>query len=114
MNPHYLWMTEGLELLTLFVIGPALGIVIAYRAWREKRHNHDSRRYGTRCIALGLAALLLFGFAKWLNADVRTAQYFLQLVSFLLSILSFSACTGYFFSVLLDLWEWQKTTRLQQ
>ena len=114
MNPHYLWLTEGLELLTFFVFGPALGLIIAYMVWRERRHNPAPQRYGTRCIALGLVALLLFGFAKWLNADVRTPQYFVQLASFMLSILSFSACTGYFFSVLLDLWEWHKTTRLKQ
>jgi hypothetical protein len=114
MNPHYLWLTEGLELLTLFAFGPALGAFVAYRAWREGRHNPVPQRHGTRCVALGLAALLLFGFAKWLNADVRAPQYFLQLASFLLSILAFNACWGFFFSVLLDLWKWQKATRMRQ
>ena len=33
MNPHYHWLTEGLELITFFFIAPALAIVIAYKAW---------------------------------------------------------------------------------
>ena len=112
MNPHYLWLTEGLELSTFFVFGPALAIIIAYRVWREKEHTPNPKRYGMWCIVSGGAALILFAFAKWIDADVRTPQYFLQLASVLLSVLSFGVCQGFFLSVLLDLWRWHNTTRL--
>jgi len=112
MNPHYLWLTEGLELLTFFVIGPAFAIVIAYRAWREKEHTSNPKRYGMQCVVSGGAALLLFALAKWIDADVRTPQYFLQLTCVLLSLLSFGVCMGCFFSVLLNLRRWHNTTRL--
>jgi len=52
------------------------------------------------------AALVLFGVAKWLDADIRTPQYFLQLACALLSFLLFGSCVGYFFSVLLRMWHW--------
>jgi hypothetical protein len=114
MNPHYLWLTEGLELLTFFVVAPALAIVVAYRAWRATATDHtpNPKRYGTQCVVSGGAALLLFALARWIDADVRTPQYFLQLTCVLLSLLSFGVCMGCFFSVLLDLWRWHNTTRL--
>jgi len=108
MNPHYHWLTEGLELITFFFIAPALAIVIACRAWR-KRANPE--RHGMRCVASGGAALVLFGVARWLDADIATPQYFLQLACALLSFLLFGACVGHFFSVLLRIWHWHNSTR---
>jgi len=112
MNPDYLWLTGAMELLTVFVVGPVLAIAIAYGAWRGIPQKFNPRRYGTVCIASGVTALLLFGFAKWTNADVRTPEYFLQLTCVLLSGLLFGVCMGSFFAVLLHVWRWHKTTRL--
>jgi hypothetical protein len=100
-----------MQLLTFFVVGPALAIAIAYGAWRGKQQNLNPVRYGMLCITSGVAAFLLFGFAKWINADVRTAQYFLELACVLLSGLFFGVFVGCGFSVLLRLWRWHKTTR---
>jgi hypothetical protein len=47
-----------------------------------------------------------------LNADVRTLQYFLQLVSFLLSGLLFGIFMGCGFSMVLGALCWHKATRL--
>jgi hypothetical protein len=112
MNPEYLWLTGAMQLLTFFVVGPALTIAIAYGAWRAKPQNLNPERYGMLCITSGVAAFLLFGFAKWINADVRTAQYFLELACVLLSGPLFGVFAGCGFSVLLRLWRWHKTTRL--
>lgn len=111
MNPHYLWLTEGLELLTFFVFGPALAFVIAYKAWREKKLAANPKRYGMWCIVAAVVAVILFALAKWIDADVRTPQYFLQLSCLLLSLLSFGVCQGLLFSVLLDMWRWHQKTR---
>jgi hypothetical protein len=111
MNPHYHWVTESLELLTFSVIGPALGTVIAYRAWRQ-RENINPKRCAIRCIASGGTALLLFGFAKWIDADIRTPQYFVQLASVLLCFLLLGVCVGYGFGILLGAWRWHGATRL--
>jgi hypothetical protein len=83
-----------MQLLTFFVVGPALAIAIAYGAWRGKQQNLNPVRYGMLCITSGVAAFLLFGFAKWINADVRTAQYFLELACVLLSGLFFGVFVG--------------------
>lgn len=101
-----------MQLLTLFVVGPAIAIAIAYAAWRGNPHNFNPKRYGTACVASGLTASLLFAFAKWMNADVRTAQYFLQLTCVLISGLLFGVSIGCFFPVVLQVWRWHKTTRL--
>jgi hypothetical protein len=108
MNPHYHWLTEGLELMTFFFVAPALSIVIAYKAWRERA---NPKQYGMHCVVSGGTALVLFGLAKWLDADIRTPRYFLYLGCVLLSFLSFGVCIGYFFSVLLRIWHWNNSTR---
>jgi hypothetical protein len=112
MNPKYLWLTDALQLLTFFIVGPVLAIAIGYGAWRRTPQNFDLKRHGIVCVASGIAAFLLFGFAKWMNADVRTAQYFLQLACVLLSGLLFGVYMGYGFCVLVGLLRWHNKTRL--
>jgi len=101
-----------MELLSFFFIGPLLAISIAYLAWRGKPHSFGPKGYRTVCFASGVTALLLFGLAKWINADVRTPQYFVQLACVLLSGPLFGVCMGSGFSVLLKVWRWHKPTRL--
>jgi hypothetical protein len=112
MNPHYLWLTGALQLLTIFVVAPAIAMAIAYSAWREEPQKLNPERYGIVCVSSGVTASLLLGFAKWMNADVRTAQYFLQLACVLVSGLLFGVCMGYGFPIALSLWRWHKATRL--
>jgi hypothetical protein len=113
MNPDYLWLTGAIQLLTFFVGGPVLAIAIAYAAWRQETQTFNSRRYGMVCVASGLTATMLFVFAKWLNADVRTPQYFMQLASVLLGNLLLGVFMGCGFSALLQVWRWHKATRLR-
>ena len=114
MNPKYLWLTGAMQLVTIFVVGPAIAIVIAYAAWRGKPQNFNPRRYGIVCLASGVTASLLLVLAKWINADVRTPQYFLQLASVLLGGLLLGVGMGSVFPVLLNAWRWHKTTRLSE
>ena len=39
MNPKYLWLTDAMLLLTLYVVGLGIANVIAYAAWRGKPQN---------------------------------------------------------------------------
>lgn len=78
MNPGYLWLTDAIQLLTFFVVGPVLAAAIAFSAWRGKLQNAMPERFRVLCVASGATAFLLFAFAKWINADVRTPWYFLQ------------------------------------
>ena len=112
MNANYLRLTGAVQLLTLFVVGPVLAIAIAYAAWRGKQQNFTPERYGMVCVASGATSLLLFRFAKWMNADARTAQYFLQLACVLLAGMLFGVSGGCGFSVLLRMWRWHRATRL--
>jgi hypothetical protein len=108
MNPHFHLLTEGLELIAFFFIAPALATVFAYSAWRERA---NPKKYERLSLASGAAALILFAVARWIHADFRTPQYFLQLTCTLLSFLLWGVCTGSFFSVLLRVWHWHKSSR---
>ena len=109
MNPHYHWPTEGVEFLSFFLFAPALSVFVAYKAWREKA---APRQYGIRCVAFGVLAVVLFFVAKWLDADIRSPLYFLQFACVVLSLLLLGICVGCFFSVLLNIWNWHKSTRV--
>jgi hypothetical protein len=87
---------------------------MGFKAWRRKEQRPDPKRYGIRCIAFAVSAILLFAFAKRIDLDVRSLKYFLYLACVLLSFLSFGVSQGYFFSVLLDLWRWHNSTRLNR
>ena len=112
MNPEYLWLTDALQLLTFFVVGPVLATAIAYAAWRGKAQKFIRERHGLVCAASVVAAALLFVCAKSINADVRETKYFLQLGCMLLSGLLFGVSMGCGVAVLLRLWHWHKRTRL--
>ncbi|MGA2752166.1 MAG: hypothetical protein ABSE53_00255 [Terracidiphilus sp.] len=114
MYPRYLSLMDALELLTFFVIAPALGIVVAYKVWREREHHLNAKKCALRCVAFGGTALLLFASSNWIGAYVRTAHsllHFLQSACALLSFLSFGVCTGYFVFIPLSLWRRHKATR---
>jgi hypothetical protein len=114
MNPDYLWLTGAMQLLTFFVLAPVIAAAIEYAAWRETPVKLNPERYGIMCVASGVSAVLLFGFAKWMKADVRTARYFLQLTCVLLSGLLFGVFMGCGFPILLHLWRWHKKTQLTE
>jgi hypothetical protein len=101
-----------MEVLTIFVIGPTLGVGIAYAAWRGKPKNFRLQQYGILCVGSGSVAFLLLGLAKWINADVRTPLYFWQLAMVLLGGLILGVSMGCLFPFLLHLWRWHKSTRL--
>jgi hypothetical protein len=63
-------------------------------------------------VASGVIASLLLGVAKWINADVRTPQYFLQLACVLSGGLLLGVGVGALIPVLLHVWRWHKTTSL--
>jgi hypothetical protein len=108
MNPHYHWLTEGVELLSFVLFAPALAIVVAYKGWQK---GANPKRDGMRCVASGLAAAVLFCVAKWIHAGIRTPQYLVQWGCVVLSFLSLGVCAGWFLSVLLGIWQWHKSTR---
>src|ERR1035441_2506872 len=112
MNPRYLWLADALQLLVFFVVGPALAIAIAYAAWRRKSQRFNSERFGMVCATSGVAGALMLVCAQRINADVREAEYFLQLACMLLSGLLFGVFMGCGGALLLRIWLWHKATRL--
>src|ERR1700689_4598391 len=113
MNPKYLWVADVLQLLVFFFGGPVLAVAIAYAAWRGKLKTFNSERLGVVCVGSGVAAVLMLVCAKRINADVREAQYFLQLACMLLSGLLLGVFMGCGGVLLLRMWLWNKGTRLR-
>jgi len=101
-----------MQFLTLFLVGPALAIAIPYGMWLGKPWGLNPNRSRMYCVLSGLAGVSLFAIAKWIDADVRTPQYFLQLACFLLSGPLFGVFMGCGFCQFLLLWGWHTTTRL--
>jgi hypothetical protein len=114
MNPDYIWLSDAIAAVTFFVVGPILAVGIAYRARRTKPQDFSPKRYGILCAGSGLAAVLLLEFVQWMNADVRTPQYFGQLACVLLSGLLFGVCMGCCFLLILHVWRWHQASRLGQ
>ena len=112
MNPSYLWITGALELMALFVAAPVLAIAIAWGAWKGKLKAFSTKQCAAVWIASFVVTALLFGVANWINADVRTPQYFLQLACFLFGCLSAGVFMGCGCVVLLSSWRWHRRTRL--
>src|SRR5262252_5055404 len=104
MTPKYLWLADATQLLAVFVVGPIIACAIAYAAWRGKPEKFSARRYGIVCVASGVTASLLIVLGKWINADVRTPQFFLQVICITVGGLLFGVGMGSFFPVLLHLW----------
>ena len=102
----------ALEALTFFVLAPLITVAIGYAAWRGKFPTVNLGQYVIACVASGITGLVLVCFAKWLNADVRTAQYLVQVACFLIGFLLLGVSTGCFVPVLLHLWRWHRLTRL--
>ena len=95
MNPHYLWLTERLESFNVLLVRTSTCDCHCVQVLAEEGPN--SKLHGTRCVAFITSFILLFVLAKWIDADVRTPQYFLQLTCVLLSFLSFGLAQGYLF-----------------
>ena len=113
MKLHDLRLTEELELFTFFVVGPAVGIVVAYRIWRERKQTRSLKQYRKRFVAFAASGILLFSLSKWIDADVRSAQNILRILCLLLSFMTLGIAQGYFFGILLELWRFHKATRLK-
>jgi len=113
MNPDYLWLTEGLEIISFFVGGPIVTLVIVYLAWRGKLPTFISQRYRVIGILAGMTGFSLFALARWMNADVRTGQYFFQLVCALASFPLLGVFMGCGFCEMLRMWRWHQNTKLK-
>jgi hypothetical protein len=114
MNPHYLWLTEGLELITFFVGVPMIALGIAYAAWRSTPQSLISRRSRAIGIVSGVTAFLLFGLARWIHPDPRDLDYFLYLICVLAGLVLIGIFMGCGFCEMLRLWQWHRRTALKR
>jgi len=73
-----------------------------------------SGQYRVIGVASCVTALLLFGFAKWMNADPVSVQYFLQFACVLASLLLWGLFMECGFCEFLRIWRWHRRTALRK
>jgi hypothetical protein len=117
MNPDYVWATTAIEAFTVFVIGPAISLAIAYAAWRGKPQNFILGQSVVVAVAAALISGLLFGFSLWIGRDFRSPLYLLRTACILLFGLSLGVFMGCIQAMVLlpiftRIWHWHKATRL--
>ncbi len=99
MDPRYLPIVDGLLLFALFVGAPSISAAIGYVAWKGKPNGFDRERFGLSAITAGAPGIALVVYAQRMQANVRTAQYLLQLACFVLGVVLLEVAGGCFVGV---------------
>lgn len=95
-------LVDGLMLLALFGGTPLIAAAVGYAAWKGKLPTFDRERYALSAAAAGaLGIALMFG-AQRMHADVRTANYLLQLVLFACVVTCFGIAGGCVIGIFTD------------
>ena len=94
MDPRYLKIVDALLLLALFIGAPAISAVLGCAAWKGRPSGFDRERYALSAVASLAGAAFLMVYVQRMDADVRTAQYYVQLACFLLSVFLFGIAGG--------------------
>jgi uncharacterized membrane protein len=88
------WVESAFLFVAFFVIVPAVAIVIGHTAWMGKPKNWDRSTYWTAFIVFIVASGFLMLYAQWMQADVRTWRYAVQMALFGLGVLLFGVAGG--------------------
>jgi len=80
--PSYVPIVGILELLSLVVATPVISVFIAYAGWNGKPKGFSRRNYFIAFVVIGPISICLMVLAQRMRADVRTAQYIVQVVCF--------------------------------
>lgn len=94
MQPFYVPIVGILELLTLVVATPATSVFIAYAAWNGKPKGFGRQNYFMAFVVIGAISVCLMILAQRMHAEVRTAQYFVQVVCFLVGAFFLGVSSG--------------------
>ena len=92
--PWYVWLIDGVVLLTLFVVDTAICAALGYAAWKGKPKGFDRSLYALGFLLTIIAGPLLMVYAQRMQADVRTLQFAWQAVCFEIGALLFGVAEG--------------------
>jgi hypothetical protein len=92
--PRYVLIVDGLFLVTLFLVAPAISAVIGYAAWKGRPYGFSRTKYWMMFVSVMAVSFFLMVYAQRLRADVRTLQYAWQAACFELGALLFGIAGG--------------------
>jgi hypothetical protein len=89
-----LWILELMLLFILFVLAPVISVVIARASWKGKPDNFSREKYFVLFVVCVIAACVLMINARWLQADITTPKFLIELICFILGAVTFGISGG--------------------
>jgi hypothetical protein len=89
-----LWILDLMLLFILFVLAPVIAAVIARAAWKGKPDNFTREKYFLMVVVSAIAACVLMINAHWLQADITTPKFLIELICFILGAVLFGVAGG--------------------
>jgi hypothetical protein len=89
-----LWILDLLLLFILFVMAPVIAVLIARAAWKGKPNNFNRQKYLIACVGSAIIACVLMVNAHWLQADITTGKFLVELICFILGAVIFGVAGG--------------------
>ena len=89
-----LWILDLMLLFILFVLAPLVAAVIARAAWKGKPDNFNREKYIVALVASTIIACVLMVNAHWLQADITSGKFLVELICFILGAAMFGVAGG--------------------
>lgn len=89
-----LWLLDLMLLFILFILAPLIAALIARAAWKGKPANFSREKYFICLVACAIAACVLMMNAHWLQAEITSAQFLVELICFILGAVLFGVAGG--------------------
>ena len=89
-----LWILDLMLLFILFVLAPLVAALIARAAWKGKPDNFSREKYIVALVVSTIIACVLMVNAHWLQADITSGKFLVELICFILGAAMFGVAGG--------------------
>lgn len=89
-----LWILDLMLLFILFVLAPVIAACIARAAWKGQPENLKRENYFILLVISAIAGCVLMIKAHWLQADITTGTFLVELICFIVGAAMFGVAGG--------------------